>query len=262
MPVATRELALAVLALAVLAACPNEVSVTATFTGVDTGSTSDAGSTGGTEGTTAPTCDGTCARSCGELLADMPGASDGPYTLYVDNDPSRPWEAWCVDMAGTPMEYLILPMAGPDTNFSEYEPGQAQAPGTTVRTTYTRVRVDPQTLLVDISDQTFATSTGQVMQGDIAVTSMPYAVAMDCYSNAFTSGRGNVDLRGTPFTVWASQWVPHASAWNVVGSADNQVMDFSVGGMCGHIQPRIWYDEPDGPINDWGGFYLQLAYKP
>ncbi|HRI09885.1 MAG TPA: GON domain-containing protein [Nannocystaceae bacterium] len=230
---------------------------------------STGGVTGPSEGTSASTGEGTgdtggmfAPQSCAEVLAAAPGAVDGEYTLYADNDPARAWQAWCVDMAGTPREYLILPMSGDGFNYSEYVPGPQQAPGTTVRTTYSRIRVDPHDLSVDVSDQTFATSVGQLMHGATEVTSMPYAVAMDCVGEGSKSGRGNVDLRGTPFRVWASQWLVTGTngGWGgAVGSANDQVMTLRGGGLCGFIQPHLW-DRTEGPINDWGGFYLQLVF--
>lgn len=233
--------------------------------GTEGGTDSTAGPSSASEGSTgpAPTCDGACPRSCAEVLAGAPDAVDGEYTLHVDNDPARPWQAWCADMAGTPAEYLILVMTGADRNFSEYVPGTTPGPGTTVRTSYTRIRIDPHDLVVDISDQTFSTSTGELLHFDIVVTSMPYGVAMECIAPFSSSGRGNVDLRGTPFTTWDSQWVPTGDtfAGGATASAGGQVIDLAAGGHCGHIEPRV-YSEVEDPFNDWGGFKLYLLYPP
>lgn len=227
--------------------------------------------TGSTEGTTdttggtedpsdcAQTGDGVCPASCAEVLAGTPGAADGEYTLHAGNDPARPWQAWCHDMAGTPGEYLPLAMVGQGLNFSEYAPGHWSG---TVRTTYSRIRIDPQTFLVDIGDQTFSTSTGQLTHGVTSVTSMPYAVAIDCNGEGW--GRANIDLRGTPFTAPSDQFIVggisegFGSAW--VGPTV-QELDLRGGGHCGWIQPKPAYAGADAPFNDWGDFYLQLVYS-
>ncbi len=261
-PGTMRAVTLPALGLAALTACTAYVDVDLTAATTS----SDAGSSG--EGSTDPT--GTEAgdtgetkgpESCADVLVGTPGAADGAYTLHAGGDLAQPWQAWCVDMAGTPREYLILPMTGPDFNFSEFLVGPHQ-PETTVRTTYSRVRVDPHTLLVDVSDQTFATSVGQVTYQTLEVRAMAYATAMGCVDPDLDRARGNVDLRGTPFRVWASQWVPRAPskfAGGAEASADDQVIQLSASGDCAYIFPGP-YGSPN-PTNDWGGFYLLLAYS-
>jgi hypothetical protein len=200
--------------------------------------------------------------SCAEVLVGTPGAPDGEYTLHAANDPASPWQAWCLDMDSTPREYLILAMTGDGRNFSEYVPGIW--PGTTVQTSYTRVRIDPYCFVVDISDQTFATSTGELAHGNVpvVVTSMPYGAAMDCVAPNSMTGRANIDLRGTPFAVPGEPYTADGNAvnWEVVPSFDGQVVDLRAGGYCGSIRPifgpYVWAE----PLNDWGGFMLPLVY--
>ncbi len=67
--------------------------------------------------------------------------------------------------------------SSPTSNSSEYVAGGA-SPGTTVRTAYTRLRLDPTTLTVDTGDQRFATSTGELTHDPDTVKAMPHAVAM------------------------------------------------------------------------------------
>lgn len=59
--------------------------------------------------------------------------------------------------SGAPAEYLTL--ADPGSNFAQYTAG-GYSPGTNVRTQYSRVRLLPGTLQIDISDQRYASSTG------------------------------------------------------------------------------------------------------
>ncbi len=258
-----------VLVPAGVAACTAYVDVnpTATLTSGDTGSASSTGGETG-EGATDPTSmatgetgDSMLPESCAEVRVGTPGAMDGEYTVHAGGDVARPWQVWCVDMDGAPADYLTLPMAGEERNFSEYVPGSE--PGTAVRTTYSRVRIDPYGLRVDVSDQTFSSSSGQLMHGDTVVASMPYATAMDCVDAGSTTGRGNLDLRGTPFTVPPAQFRVHGheAAGSATPSANEQVIDLLGGGLCGYIVPEAPFDKA-APLNAWGGFYLQLEYMP
>ena len=96
-------------------------------------------------------------------FAAKPDAVDGTYTLYVNGDPAKPWEAFCAGMqlASGPSEYLTLVNVLGDANFSQYTAG-GFSPGTNVKTSYIRLRLDPTTLKVAIADETFASSSGNV----------------------------------------------------------------------------------------------------
>jgi hypothetical protein len=192
--------------------------------------------------------------TCQDIKAANPEATDGHATLYLGGDESRPWTAWCQDMAGTPSEYLTLVRTGSNTNFSQYTAG-SYSPGTTVRTTYTRLRIDPLTLRVNTADQTFSSSSGSLTHSPTQVTSMPYGVAMSCNGGLAPA---NIDLRGTPFAVAASAFA--IGGWDAKGSTvsseSNQVLSLSGGGYCG------WAGLAGSanPFNQNGG-YLQLQYR-
>lgn len=196
--------------------------------------------------------------SCADIKAATPPAGDGVYRLHIDHDLAKPWWAYCHDMATSPAEYLSLQYVGGDYNFSQYTAGGAVS-GTDVRTNYTKVRIDPETLLVDISDQTFTTSSGQLTHGGTSVTSMPYGVAMSC--DATDSGLANIDLRGTPFAVATGgfQQGGTANSGSATYSSDDRVVDITGGGYCG------WTVSTPGtynPFNDKGDFQLDLVYAP
>ncbi|MEM9456221.1 MAG: hypothetical protein AAGF11_18715 [Myxococcota bacterium] len=197
-------------------------------------------------------------QTCADILTNTPGASDGEYTLYYEGDQGQPWTAYCLDMAGTPADYLVLPNTGPDVNFSQYTAGGA-SPGTDVRTNYDRIRIDPITLAVDIDDQTFGTSNGgQLFHGGQSVTSMPYAIAEACVGSNSAVGIGNIDLTGTPFTI-ASAFC-HAG-FLATGTATidptMQVAELTGGGFCG-------WTSPSNPCafnpHNVAGTDLELAY--
>lgn len=196
--------------------------------------------------------------SCADIKAATPGAGNGTYRLHIGHDPAKPWWAFCHNMATSPAEYLSLQYVGTDQNFSQYTAGGAVS-GTDVRTRYTKVRVDPATLLVDISDQTFSTSSGSIAHGSETVTSMPYGVGMSC--DATDSGLANIDLRGTPFAVATGEFLQGgtANSGSSTYSSDNRVVDITGGGFCGWTcaSPATF-----NPFNDAGDFQLALVYAP
>lgn len=195
------------------------------------------------------------AASCAEIRAVLPIAGDGNYVLRSE---SRLVPVYCHDMAGTPREYVTLGAV----NFSQYTAGGA-AQGTNVRTTFTRLRIDPATLTVDVNDLTFATSTGTLVQsgsgGTFVITSMAYGVAASC--NAAPSGVGRVDLGGTPFvlddTFVLGGFMPSGSA---TVSPDNRTADLVGGGFCGAITPAPYIYDPTNPSTP--DFHLELACGP
>ena len=91
---------------------------------------------------------------------------------------------------------------------------------------------------------------------------MPYGVAMACTACKSAGGRGNIDLRGTPFTVSPEQYI--IGGWEFTGatiaSSNNQVLDLVAGGCCGYITPAPIELNVESPFNGWGGFLLQLEY--
>lgn len=191
--------------------------------------------------------------TCQDIKAAQPGAGDGDYVLYVGGNANLSWTAYCHGMAGTPAEYLPLVQTGFASNFSQYQAG-GDSPGTTVRTAYSRLRIDPRTLKVNTEDQLFSVSEGALTHSPDVVTSMAYGVAMTCDG---TEAPANVDLRGTPFAVAANQFA--LGGWNAQGGAvysdGNQVVSLSGGGSCGWIAPVGSYN----PYNQ-NGALLQLEY--
>jgi hypothetical protein len=194
----------------------------------------------------------TYPATCAQVLYSS-SAVDGERTLYLENDSFMPWLAYCRDMAGTPREYLTLPMTGQGRNFSQYRQYSQL-----VQTSYTRVRFDPSTLLIHTGDQTFSSSTGSLLHSPDLVTSMPYGVAMSCDGSA--SGTANINLSGTPFQVSDTFCLGGAGASGAVTfSSGNQVVDLTGGGFCGwHMPcPSIY-----NPYNNRGGWVLNVVYMP
>jgi hypothetical protein len=198
-------------------------------------------------------------QTCADILAANPSASDGDYTLYIAGAYAQPWPVYCADMnTVAPVEYLTLVDVLGDSNFGEYLAGGA-SPGTTVRTSYIRLRIDPKQLAVDIGDQRFTSSTGSLVHAEATpVSSMPFGVAMACGGG---QGSANIDLSGTPFQVtstFAGGGGANAASAVTQVDAEAQIWDVSGGGGCG-------WEGPTGaafnPFNtNGGGFVLHLAY--
>lgn len=200
------------------------------------------------------------AASCAELAAHQTVANDSSVTLYAGGDAAKPWTAFCHDS----LEYLTASSA--TANYSQYTAG-AKSPGSNVRTSFARLRIDPTTFAVDICDQTFATSTGMLSHDPanndpaIIVTSMPLGVAMDCLGDGSTAGVGAIDVTATPFAV-TSSWTTqgNGSAGNAtIGSLGRRVT-ITGGGNCG------WNEPTNGPFNPFNTCtnkkLVTLAYSP
>ena len=205
------------------------------------------------------------AQSCADIRAANPSAGDGDYIIGPNGNV---FTVYCNDMAGTPAEYLTLPNTGPTTNYSKWGREILAFPSGNVFTWYTRIRIDPATLLVNVGDQTFSTSSGfDCCIGPTPIVSMPYANASSC-AGGIDDGSANVDLTGLPFAVNDTFTVrgfgPIGSVNGVYGFNDfdsvtvtnAQVVNLTGGGFCGGVGPS----ENGGSFNAFGGFDLQLAF--
>jgi len=193
----------------------------------------------------------TMPRSCGDVRAGNPGAPDGDYVIAPNGDP---FTVYCSDMAGQPKEYLTLVQTGARQNYALYAVGGAVY-GSSVVTRFSKVRIDPATLIVDTGDLTFAQSTGS-LSGANGLNSMTYATAADCAGGGSQTGSGNIDLRGTPFIVHDSfVHGGYQSAGSASFSANDQVVDLTGGGYCGFEQPASTTGERNG------GPFLHLQYN-
>lgn len=186
--------------------------------------------------------------TCADIKAHMPAAADGNVTLYLDGDPTKPWTAFCASMATAPAEYLSVDAPH---NISQYASGGASL-GTPVMTTFSRVRFDPVSHKIDISDRTFATSTGSLNHagGGTLVTSMPYGVAMDCRGTTSQAGQASIDLTKTGFALDAT--TVFLTSGNQPGgmaqiSADHRRARLTGGGNCGWTAPA---GTPINPFNN------------
>eukprot|EP01051_Picozoa_sp_SAG22_P007728 SAG22_NODE_554_length_9135_cov_3.635569_1_plen_255_part_10 len=169
--------------------------------------------------------DSSLPSTCLEVLYRDPSSLDGEYVLQC-SPADLPFDVYCAGMnttdhgARAPKEFLTLP-AVERLNFFEYLCGEECRelnPGdSTVHTEFTKVRINPCTLFVDMMDYTFATSRGRITHvdsgtGDTTIfTQQPFGTAGSCEGGSGSGpggaggavGMGNVDVRGTPFGEWA-----------------------------------------------------------
>jgi hypothetical protein len=184
------------------------------------------------------------ASSCAEIRAAHPDAGDGDYEIQAGPIQAGPAagalvRVYCRDMARAPREYLTLlrtrATGAGDANCSHYGASPNSPPGGQT-TCFTRVRLIPSALAVDVGDTTFAIKDGtEVRFGDNRQDAVPYATAEDCVSDRSHTGTANIDLTGTPFAVERDQFV--LSGWRPAGTATlrafDQVVDLVGGGHCG-----------------------------
>ncbi|MCP3064208.1 hypothetical protein LXT21_36090 [Myxococcus sp. K38C18041901] len=100
------------------------------------------------------------------------------------------------------------------------------------------MRFKPATLTLELSDTTFAVRQGWASFGDTRIEATPLATAGDCVANDSQTGRGNIDLTGTPFSIEPGQF--QTSGFNPSGTATfrgSQIVNLRDGGYCGSIGP-------------------------
>ncbi|XP_041349612.1 A disintegrin and metalloproteinase with thrombospondin motifs 9-like [Gigantopelta aegis] len=191
------------------------------------------------------------ARSCKELKELTTIRMDGDYKILVNNQLVT---IYCKNMRKqTPLEYLTLSRS---ENYAEVFDKRLKRPricpynGTrpgwcnkcrkkTYRqagnTTYSKIRVDLNTLRIIFNDGTFSTvHTGKFI---------PYGTAGDCYSSdACPQGRFSINLAGTGFIVSVN------TTWTLAGNKasqriwrlrDGEIIRGVCGGYCGVCSPDM-----------------------
>jgi hypothetical protein len=172
--------------------------------------------------------------------------ADGDQKLYFQNNEQLAWTAWCHD--GN--EYLTL--SNETSNYGEL----SDATGS-VRTEYSRIRIDAETLTIDVTDHTYTKSNGHLTANAVDVTVMPLGVAMACGASVYATTM--IDLQGTPFaisSVFAARGI--AAHGGSTTYNDEQTFEGFAEGDCGYLAPTTMAGHPLSLAN---GYVLKLGWK-
>jgi hypothetical protein len=151
--------------------------------------------------------------SCGDHQKIYGQSTDGDYAVFIDKDITMSYKLFCRDMApgSTPLDYLNLGTMSKTESVVDYTDSQSTIGYTGAKldgkqtTTFTKVRIDPATLLVDPNDVTYTKNTGYLVQDGIrndqtgVPPSIPLGNSAQCNpnSNALTA-TATIDLSYTP----------------------------------------------------------------
>ena len=120
-------------------------------------------------------------------------------------------------------------------NFASYYQDQSHPPKV-LTTHFSKYRINPCSLFIDMTDYTFATTTGSEIPfpGRPSISRVPAGTAWGCSDDIKSFGTGSVDVTGTGLAL-DTKWQltgrdPHGSA---VLAAANLSVRLTGGGDCG-----------------------------
>ena len=168
-------------------------------------------------------------------------------------------KVWChgLQSGSRPQEFLTI---NPGRTRSEYLCGphcQSDDPrSSTIHTEYSKIRIDPCTLKVDVTDRTFATSSGSITRMHYTMNAQPLAVASSCEDLGTQNrpGVATIDLTGTNLAIasdFATRGIGPAYG-NIVflDGLRRQIAIMQGGGWCGDFGP-IGYSYPSVERGLW-----------
>ena len=189
-----------------------------------------------------------CAHptSCADLSTHAGPATDGDYVIQPVGRAA--FTVYCAGMSTkTPKEYLtLLHTNGNGATASNVSAYNCSNCADSARQYFEKVRIDPATLLVTLDDTTFTTFLtndytcwAHIGGACASALTLGFAQAGNCILNGMPTP-GNVDLRGTPFSIDPSVSMS-LSGDSTYGtstfSPDRKVLNFSGGGDCGASAP-------------------------
>jgi hypothetical protein len=130
-----------------------------------------------------------------------------------------------------------------------------------LKTTWTKLRFDPDTMLVNTADYTYSSSVGQVSHHAAPNNRrVAYATAFGCESPNNADGEAVIDLRGTKFAVddtFNKAGYYGAGTWTFTDN--NQKVVVRGGGYCGWAGPSTAVAGGESGVTN-GGWHLKLKY--
>lgn len=188
--------------------------------------------------------------SCAAIAAAKSPILDGRFTIKPAADAgTASFEVYCTGMSGpNAKEYLELVQTGGAKNQVTFGAGGAcGGTCTAVTRSFTKVRLDPETLVLDPTDFTFSTTSGgpvscwNALGGACGLAAKtPYGSASNCTRTQANAGTANVDLTGTVFSLDLSvTWGPSGTEQygSATTDANRKVVDATGGGFCGGTVP-------------------------
>lgn len=196
--------------------------------------------------------------SCGDQQSLYKQYTDQDYTVFIDQDITKSYKLFCRDMAAgnTPLDYLNLGTQNNTQSVVDYTDSQ-QSGDTGAKldgkqtTTFTRVKIDPSTLIVNPNDVTYTSSTGFLVRDGVRndqagpPPSITLGVAGQCRpEDEALTAVAMVDLTYTPFIFNTTATSFSSNGWDqrqkgtATPSADKKMYTITSGhGFCSSTQP-------------------------
>lgn len=167
------------------------------------------------------------------------GWEDGEYELFANGLTTLPMSLYCHEMnTSKPSEYITLQQVGETANYSRYtyEDGE-------IMVTFEKIRVDPFSLVVDITDRTFAKTVDTRIEQEFDPPDFGSAKGCTALQSNPVAGQANVNLTGTQYALPAveSLFVAEGKGLvtqSVIESEEGLTLDLSVNGACGWLFPQ------------------------
>jgi len=158
------------------------------------------------------------STNCAEIMASVPSAKSGEYVILPAGAPAEV-TVHC-DMnhpSGTPADYI--PLRFP--NYSESDDGR--------RTDFSQIKIDWETMTIDVNDTVYATSIGEFL---------PFGTATSCTGAYEVNGTAQIDLTDTIFQVVDLFEVEGTDVAGTIVNMPGATQTFTMygGGDCGSLK--------------------------
>lgn len=196
--------------------------------------------------------------SCADQQQLYRQKEDQDYTMFLDQDLTKSYKLFCRDMAPgqTPLNYVNLGSQSQTQSVVDYTDSQLSTNSGAAlsgkqTTTFTRIRIDPSTLIVNPNDVTYATSTGFLVRNGVAnnaagtAPAISLGVAGQCRPEVgAVNPMATIDLSFTPFVFNTAATSFISSGWDqreagvATASADKKTYSITAGrGWCSGTEP-------------------------
>jgi len=196
-----------------------------------------------------PNLDNYFPKNCSDIKLIYSALGDDYYKIFYQGNNDQSFCVWCQDLrTDSPKEYIKVK---PETNYSGMSAGHYYK-GNNVRSAYSKIRIYPDTLKVDIYDHTFAISSGEINFIDAYGVDTwtrnyaPYGYPSNCCScdkrdNPESVAR--IDLTGTSFALrddvlWQIKPETGHGGYGPPISPNRQIVELrAANGHCGWAKP-------------------------